>query len=52
LAEQRAELLEALDNMLAGWRYIRNHYGDMAGGGWDRAEDAAVAAIARARGEG
>lgn len=46
------DLLEALEDMLSGWHYIRNHYGDMAGVGWDRAENAAVAVIAKARGEG
>lgn len=45
------ELLDALADMLSGWRYIRETYGDLGGVGWDRAEKAARAAIAKARGE-
>lgn len=48
------ELLAALENMLSGWRYIREAYGethgDLYGVGWDRAEAAAIAAIAKAKG--
>lgn len=44
------ELLEALKDMREGWRYIRQHHGDLYGVGWDRAEQAADAAIAKASG--
>lgn len=44
------DLLEALEDMLAGWKYIRESHGDLYGVGWDRAQDKATAAIARARG--
>lgn len=47
----RADLLAALEDMLAGWKYIRESHGDLYGVGWDRAQDKATAAIARARGE-
>ena len=60
-AEQRAanarliaaapELLAALEDMLGGWRYIRQAHGDLYGVGWDRAQDAAEKAIAKAKGE-
>jgi hypothetical protein len=43
------DLLEALRDMLAGWVYIRETYGDLYGVGWDRAQDKANAAIAKAR---
>lgn len=43
-----ADLREALRDMLAGWRYIRETYGDLYGVGWDRAEDKARAALASA----
>jgi len=45
------ELLEALQDMLGGWRYIRQFHGDLYGVGWDRAQQAAEAAIAKATGE-
>ncbi len=45
------DLLEALEDMLNGWKYIRESHGDLYGVGWDRAQDKAVSAIARARGE-
>jgi hypothetical protein len=45
------DLLAALEDMLAGWKYIRESHGDIYGVGWDRAQDNAAAAIARARGE-
>jgi hypothetical protein len=48
LAEAAPELLEALKDALAGWRYIREHHGDLYGVGWDRVENAARAAILRA----
>jgi hypothetical protein len=44
-------VVEALKDMREGWRYIREHHGDLYGVGWDRAEQAADAAIARAKGE-
>jgi hypothetical protein len=45
------DLLEALEDMLSGWKYIRSSHGDLYGVGWDRAQDKAIAAIARAKGE-
>lgn len=45
------DLADALQDMLAGWRYIREHHGDLYGVGWDRAEEKAVAALARATGD-
>lgn len=44
------ELLEALKDMLSGWKYIREQHGDLYGVGWDRAEQKATAAIAKALG--
>ena len=40
-------LREALTDMLAGWRYIRQEHGDLYGVGWDRAEEKARKALAR-----
>lgn len=45
------ELFEALRDMLGGWKYIRSAHGDLYGVGWDRAQEKAVAAIAKATGE-
>lgn len=50
---QYAELLEALEDMLSGWRYIQQdptHRG-IYGVGWERAQRLAEAAIAKAKGE-
>lgn len=44
-------LYDALADMLAGWKYIRQVHGDLSGVGWDRAQDAAINALALARGE-
>ena len=41
-----ARLRAALEDALAGWRYIRKHHGDLHGVGWDRVETAARAALA------
>ena len=38
-------LREALADMLAGWRYIRQNHGDLYGVGWDRAQQKAEAAL-------
>ena len=38
-------LREALTDMLSGWRYIRETYGDLAGVGWDRVEQKARNAL-------
>lgn len=40
------KLADALRDMLSGWTYIRQRYGDLDGVGWGRAEDAATAALA------
>lgn len=45
------DLLEALQDMLSGWKYIREQHGDLYGIGWDRAQDKATAAISKALGE-
>lgn len=45
------ELLEALQDMLSGWKYIRQTHGDMYGVGWDRSEQKATEAIAKALGQ-
>lgn len=45
------ELLEALQDMLSGWEYIRAQHGDLYGVGWDRAERKAQAAIKKAMGD-
>lgn len=44
------ELLEALEDMLSGWKYIRESHGDLYGVGWDRAQDKAEEAVRKARG--
>lgn len=36
---------EAMTDMLSGWRYIRETYGDLAGVGWDRVEQKARNAL-------
>lgn len=43
------EAVGALNDALAGWRYIRCHHGDLYGVGWDRVQEAAERAIANAR---
>lgn len=45
-----AELLEALRDMYEGWKYIRSTHGDLYGVGWDRCDEKARAAIAKAEG--
>lgn len=47
-----AELLAALKDILSGWRYIRQDPAHLSiyGVGWDRAQKAAEAAIAKAKG--
>lgn len=45
------DLYEALEDMLSGWKYIRESHGDLYGVGWDRAQNKARAALAKARGE-
>ena len=45
------DLLEALQDILSGWKYIREQHGDLYGVGWDRAQDKATAAISKALGE-
>lgn len=44
------ELLAALEDMLSGWKYLREHHGELSGVGWDRAQDNAESAIRQARG--
>lgn len=43
-----AELVEALRDMHAGWKYIRDTHGDLYGVGWDRAQGKAESALATA----
>ena len=38
--------VEAMTDALSGWRYIRQHHGDLYGVGWDRVETALAAALA------
>lgn len=45
------DLLEALQDMLAGWEYIRANHGDLYGVGWDRAQNKANSAINKALGK-
>lgn len=47
------DLLEALKDILSGWRYIRQDaaHQSIYGVGWDRAQQAAEAAIAKAEGK-
>lgn len=45
--EDVGELVEALRDMLAGWKYIRRCHGDLYGVGWDRAQQKAEQAIAK-----
>jgi len=42
---ENARLRGALADMHAGWRYIRLHYGDLSGVGWERCDAAARAAL-------
>jgi len=44
------DLLAALRDLLSGWMYIREVHGDLYGVGWDRAQEKALAAIAKAGG--
>lgn len=44
------DLYEALCNMLSGWRYIREVHGNLYGVGWNSAQDAAEAALAKVHG--
>ncbi|EMM0835508.1 hypothetical protein RVV06_001498 [Enterobacter ludwigii] len=45
------DLLEALQDMLSGWKHIRAMHGDLYGIGWDRAQDKAQSAISKALGD-
>lgn len=42
------EMVDALTDMLSGWRYIRETHGDLYGVGWDRCEKAAEDALRKA----
>ncbi len=44
------DLLDALKDMHSGWKYIRETHGDLYGVGWDRSQEKAEAAIAKAEG--
>lgn len=54
LAEYKAAMqmaLEALEDLVNGWKYIRSSHGDLYGVGWDRAEgkgDTAITALREA----
>ena len=43
--ERERVMRSALTDMLSGWRYIRDTYGDLAGVGWDRVEQKARKAL-------
>lgn len=45
LRAENERLRGALTDMLSGWRYIRETYGDLTGIGWDRAEQKARNAL-------
>lgn len=45
------DLLDAVKDLLSGWKYIRETYGDLYGVGWDRAQSKAEKAINKALGE-
>lgn len=45
------ELIEALKDMLSGWKYIREQHGDLYGVGWDRAQQKAELALSKALGQ-
>jgi hypothetical protein len=45
VADVNQQLVEALKDMLSGWRYIREVHGDLYGVGWDRAQQAAEKAL-------
>lgn len=45
------DLLNALQDMLSGWKYIREVHGDLYGIGWDRAQESAIKTIEKALGE-
>ncbi len=40
------QLLDAMNDMLNGWKYIRSFHGDLYGVGWDRAQEKMEKAIA------
>ena len=48
LHEVNQELVEALQDMLNGWIYIRSSHGDLYGVGWNRSQNKAKAALAKA----
>lgn len=43
------QAIEALEDITAGWKYIRSMHGDLYGVGWDRAQGKAEAALASLR---
>lgn len=45
LHASNAQMLAALQDINAGWKYIRRFHGDLYGVGWDRAQNKADAAI-------
>lgn len=45
LRVEATTLRDALLDMYAGWKYIRKHYGDLSGVGWERCDIAARAAL-------
>jgi hypothetical protein len=45
--EAMREARASMEDMLAGWRYIRHHHGDLYGVGWDRAETRVLEALPR-----
>lgn len=36
---EKQTLIDAMSDMLSGWRYIRASYGDLYGVGWERAQE-------------
>ena len=47
---ERDALVDALEDMLNGWKYIRATHGDLYGVGWNRAQEKAESALAKAKG--
>ena len=45
LTAQVEAMREAALDALSGWRYIRDHHGDLYGVGWERVENALAAAL-------
>ena len=45
------ELIDAVSDLLSGWKYIRETHGDLYGVGWDRAQEKAEKIMKKCRGD-